>query len=316
MADEIIKTYPSKFGLWFLLKAQTFSGDIVEITYPLTCEFQVVRNNLASVNSATFTIYNLNERTRFSLFKDSYDITFRTIEFYAGYRSRGVDLVPLVFSGSIRQCYSERSGSDYKTVFDCYDGQQSMAAGFISSPTTAGVNLKDQVAGLISQLPNIKGGVVGDSLQGQSKRGSAQFGNPAEIIKNLTGNELYIDNMNAYSLDTTEVLSGESIVITSESGIVDIPKKTETSVEMSLIFEPRLKVSQLVEVKSSANRFYNGLYKLSGLTHAGTISGSVASDVVTKLTMLSMTPGYFKVIKDNNNIDGIRVVRSIADVPK
>lgn len=310
MATEYYSEPGSKFGLNYVLRVQAYSGNIVEITYPLTCEFNVTRNNLASVNSASFTVYNLNEKTRLSLFRDSFDTTsFRTVEFYAGYANEGTRVMPLVFSGTIRQCYSERVGQDYKTVVDCYDGQQALGSGFISETTEKGLSIKQLVEKSVAALSNIKSAVVG-AISGDSKRGLAAFGNPADIVKSLTGNNLYIDNMNAYVLDTTEVLSGQDIILTSDSGIINIPKKTETSVSLSMLFEPRIKPSQLIEIRFSLNKIYNGVYKLTGFSHIGTISGAVSSQVITDLVLLSMTPGFFKVIPDDNQSSGMRIVRS------
>lgn len=306
-----------KFGLYYEIRAETADGALFVASNPLTCQFDITRNNLASVNTANFTIYNLDATSRLSLFKDNFDSsTYRSVVFYAGYKTKATDILPLIFRGNISQCYSERSGTEYKTVIECYDGQQAVIDGFTSATIEAGKNLKQQAESLVSNLPKLKAAVIGNGLDGQSKRGTAQFGNTADILSNITNNKFYIDNMTAYVLDTNDVLEGDSIIIGSGSGIIDVPKKTETSVTMSIIFEPRLKPSQLVEVKSDVNPIYNGFYKLSGLAHSGVISDAIASSVITKMTLLSMTPGFFKVVPDSNDSSGFKLIRSSENVPK
>jgi len=316
MANNLL--YDSqKFGLYYEIRAETADGRVIIVSNPFTCQFEITRNNLASVNNASFTLFNLQETSRLALFKDAFDsTTFRSIKFYAGYSNSYVDVVPLCFDGSISQCFSERSGQDYRTVIECYDGQQAVVSSFTSQTVEAGKAYKDQVINLVSDLKDIKGAVVGNGIDGQSKRATAHFGNTTDILNNITGNKFYIDSLNGYVLDTTDVLGGDRIIIDSDSGILDIPRKTETSVQMSILFEPRLKPSQQIEIKSSVNPIYNGIYKLSGLSHTGTISDGVASKVVSRLTLLSMTPGFFKTVPDNNESSGFKVVRSGENVPK
>jgi hypothetical protein len=336
MAFRFISTPDSqKFSRYFVLKVETALDTIARIEYPLTCEFNVTRNNLASVNSATFTIYNLNETTRLSLFKDPYDInTFRLIEFYAGYYNETTLMLPLVFKGSVKQCYSERSGCDYKTVIECFDGQQGMASSFASQTLPPGTSIRKQYAALIETMKDIQGGTIGNIPGGESKRGVVQFGNPADIMKQLTNIDFYVDRLVCYALDQSDVLVGDLPIINADSGILDVPKKTETSVTMTLLFEPRLQVSQLLKIDikprlidtthltleqalsaylnsvDQGASIYNGEYKLTGISHQGTISGAICGDCRTTLNLLSLggTVPVYRVVPDDNEFLGVKVI--------
>lgn len=332
-----VSTTPNsqKFGRYYTLNAETGLDTVVTIAYPFTCQFSIKRNNLASVNTATFTIYNLNESTRLSLFKDPYDVnTFRLIEFFAGYQNQDTNIVPLIFKGNIKQCYSEREGSDFKTVIECYDGQQAMGSSFVSQTLPSGIELRDQYAALISQMKNITGGTIGTVEDAQNKRGVVQFGNPADIMKQLTNIDFYVDRLVCYVLDNNDVILGELPIISSKSGILDVPKRTETSLTMSILFEPRLQVSQLVKVdikptlntsnisfnqavraavnsNVQATSIYNGEYKLTGISHDGIISGAVNGDCRTTINLLSLGGALpvYKVIPDDNEFSGARIVQ-------
>lgn len=322
MAFNTSRPTSQKFGRYFILKAETFGGTVTEIRYPFTCEFNVSRNNLASVNNATFTIYNLEESTRNSLFKDPFDIdTFRLIEFYAGYMNDSGfsaanplfaknSIIPLIFKGSIKQCYSERNGADFKTVIECFDGQTAMTSGFVSKTTEKGQTVSEIAADITKELPNLTSAVITTTKDAQSKRGVVQFGNPAVLLKELTDADFYIDRQVAYVIDESDVFVGPVTVIDSESGILEVPKKTQTAVTISILFEPRILVSQIIRIDSSVGKIYNGEYKVTGITHQGVVSGAVGGDYRTTLSLLSLggTVPIYRVIQDNNTFQGARVV--------
>ena len=53
-----------------------------------------------------------------------------------------------------------------------------------------------------------------------------------------------------------------------------------------MLFEPRLKIGQLVEIISRDNPVLNQIYKVVGLTHIGTISDAVGGKCKTYIRML------------------------------
>lgn len=312
MAFRTLENTSQKFGRYYILKVETSTGEIITIKYPFTNQFSVERSNLASVNTATFTIFNLNETTRMKLFKDPFDQTaFRLASFSCGYKNDDTYIVPEIFRGSIKQCYSERSGPDFKTIIECFDGQQAMTNGFVSNTLPAGASVKDQVTDLVKQMPNLSGGLVTTGSTDQNKRGVVQFGNPAELVKQLTSTDFYIDKLDGYSIDQSDVFIGEIQEINSESGVLDVPKKTQTSLTMSILFEPRLLVSQLIKVETENGKIYNGSYKITGISHQGVVSGAVGGDYRTTITMLSLggsVPVYRVINQDNK----FRIDTSIA----
>ena len=52
-----------------------------------------------------------------------------------------------------------------------------------------------------------------------------------------------------------------------------------------MIFEPRLLVGQALYLESTTEKNFNGNYKVIGFKHAGNISGSVASKVITSANL-------------------------------
>ncbi|NCX94760.1 MAG: hypothetical protein EBX40_08800, partial [Gammaproteobacteria bacterium] len=100
MANNV-DVFKGKFDRRYLLKVETSDNTFVEITDPLTLDFNVVRNNLSSSNTASFTLMNLGPILRTQIFKDQYDMaTFRAVQLYAGYVDEQNKNIPLVFNGA------------------------------------------------------------------------------------------------------------------------------------------------------------------------------------------------------------------------
>jgi len=272
----------AKFGRKFALKVETIDGNSVEVASPFTLEFSVIRSNMASANNANFVIYNLNEATRNKIFKDQYDVsTYRAVQLFAGY----TDPLPMVFNGNVRSAYSYRQGPNFKTELDCYDGGFSMANGFISQAAPAGTPQVGIIKILMDALPKVGEKVIGNTFTDQSKRGIVLFGNPAELLKQYTNNGFYIDSQNAYALDKSEVIPGEMNLIDSSTGLLETPRRAEATLEISMLFEPKIKVSQGIVLASDTAKNYNGTYKVVGISHRGNISDAVGGECRTTLTL-------------------------------
>jgi len=276
----------AKFNRKFILKVETVAGDHIEIASPLTLEFSVVRHNLSSANMGSFTVYNLNEKTRNKIFKDQYDVsTFRAIQLFAGYSAEDTNSLPMVFNGNIRSAYSYRTGSNFRTDFECYDGGHSLVNGFVSKSLPAGTPQVGIIQILMDSLSNINEKVIGSTYTDQTKRGIVLFGNPAELLKQYTNGGFYIDSRNAYALDKSEVIAGDVLLINSNSGLLETPKRAEATLEVSTLFEPKLKISQLLKLESSTTKFFSGTYKVVGVSHRGVISDSIGGECRTTITL-------------------------------
>jgi hypothetical protein len=283
----------NKFGRSYVIRVQAPDKNIlgqdeyVEIRDPLTCEFNIVRNNLASSNTANFTLYNLAEETRNKIIKDAWNIEDqRPIEFFAGYADPG-DLIPRCFRGTLKRAYSVRQGSNFKTIIEAYDGIISKPDSAIKFTFPKGTPRSVAIETIIRDIDKVgKGSVtVGNKYSAVLKRAYAMAGEPLAILQQLTDGKFYIDEGNSYAIDESEVMPGELALISSENGLLGTPKRMETVVEIDMLFEPRIKPSQIIELQSETADRFNGYYKVTGITHRGTISGAVCGEAITSLTM-------------------------------
>lgn len=271
------------------------------VTFPpdLTVEFDITRNFLASSQEATFRVLNLAPETRQLVIKDAYALTeFRAVQFRAGYE--GDAILPLCFNGFVRTASTaRRSGAtDVVTEINAYDGGLAMANGFTAQSISAGASVKEVITNLARSLPRISGTPVVGDFPGTSYRGKVLFGNSWNLILQESGNLATIDNNQVKVLQPNEAIEAEIPVISSASGLLGTPRRTQTKLEVDMLFEPRLTVGQIVELRSDALPVYNGVYKVSGFTHRGVISPNEGGPCMSTVSLF-FGDFEFRVVKAN-----------------
>jgi len=279
-----------KFYRRFILLTEIASeldeGEFIKISSPMTVEFEITRNNLAKVNEASFTVYNLGEDTRNEIYKDVWNINDqRAVQFFAGYAEKVGDLLPCCFTGTIRRAYSHRQGTEVRTVIEAFDGNVSLGMPTNGITLPARTPLPVVIDTLAKGMTGVDKVTVGTMLPVLAQRATAMFGDPMEKLSQLTNNGFYIDSGAAYALGPKDVLQGEIILIDKNNGLIGTPKKSEVMVEIEMLFEPRLKPSQYIELKSETEPRFNGDYKVTGLIHRGTISNAICGDCRSIVTL-------------------------------
>jgi hypothetical protein len=297
----------SKFGRVYSLKVEIDKGGLpgsgvllprfqpggyVEIALPLTVEFEISRASFGASQTGTFRLLNLNQETRNSIQKDWFQSELRAIQFRAGYQSESGGLLPLCFNGTVLTAYSYRRGVDYVTEIDAYDGGWNMVYGDTFTLTqAAGMTARDTLLQLSRLLPYQVGNAIIGNFPVVNKRGEVLFGNIWDLIQMKSNGLGFIDNGQVKALNYQEVISGMLPVISADTGLLGVPKRTRTTLEFDMIFEPRFLVGQVVKLESE-NPLLNRPWKVIGFEHRGTISAAVAGDCRTSVT-LWFTPQDF-----------------------
>lgn len=284
-----------KFGRNYTLKVEVAGKNHVDITLPFSCEFIVNRETLAASQTATFRVFNLAEKTRNQLYKDRFNTTeFRAVQFYAGYQ----DNTPRIFNGTILQCYSERQGVNFITTIECYCGAFPMANSFTSTTKAAQETQAEIIAALNKDLVGITDlPIIGLDFKRHGFRGQVFMGNTWQAILKISDGYAIIDNGQLKVLGPLEAIKGNIDVITSASGLLGTPKRTNQMIEVEMIFEPRFTLGQIIVLDSQANEIFNNEYKIVGIVHRGMISPSVAGECQTTASLwlgvaaLTIVPG-------------------------
>jgi hypothetical protein len=256
------------------------------ISPPISVYFDITRQSLATSNYATFKLVNLAEATRNAIFKDKFDITtFRSVQFRAGYGN----FMPLVFNGTVLQAYSYRQGVDFITEIQGQDGAFAMTNGFFSQTIQSGASAASILNLLSTNLPQISGTPIIGDFPTVNTRAEVLSGNTWGLIYEKSGGLAYIDNNQVKALNTDEVIPGEIPLITGSTGLLGSPRRGNIQIEAELLFEPRLTVGQIVQLKSTTNSLFNGTYKVTGFKHSGLISPTVEAPRTTTCTLFKGT---------------------------
>lgn len=270
-----------KFDRKYRLTIETNDGSSVVIEQPLTLQFSVQRSSMASVNSATFQITNLSEEVRNSIFQDRFSfLKYKRVIFEAGY-----DDLAVVFVGSLFEANSSRQGVDIVTNITARDGGFDTVTSKTFATIQKNTSIKDLLKGLIGSFTNLKEGVIGD-IQGTLLRPAVLDGNTFYLLKTYSEDKVFIDLEKVNILKNSEVLTGQVPLISPETGLLETPRRDDAYLTVVTLFEPRIIMSQFIELKSSILKQYNGQYKVLGVHHQGVISGAINGNCTSTFNLL------------------------------
>lgn len=244
-------------------------GPLIVITMPFTIQFTLQRNTMSSLNGLHIDIYNLGKSTRDRIFQDRYVVRNRTITFEAGYET-----LSLIFHGNIFQASSAREGVNIVTRIEALDGSYPVFTTNTFETISKGKTLRDVLLFLSGQFPDLQVGAVGNYDE-VLQRPVALNGNTYDLLKKYSANQVFVDNGKVYVLKNSETVQGEIPKITTETGLLETPRREDGFLTVTTIFEPRVAIGQQVELESKILPVYNGQYKVLGILHQGIISEAV-----------------------------------------
>lgn len=279
-----------KFDRNFILNVEGRDGEIHEFRMPFTLVFSIRRAALASANTGNFRLLNLNQDIRKVIYKDYYDrTTFRYIRLLAGYKE---DLAT-IFEGNIAEAksYRESGAVDFITEIDGYDWSFAMVNAESNWTLSAGVSkqsvinkLSDDICTVNGSGRNVSRGTFG-TFSGTYDRGRTISGNSWQALQEETNGHCFIDNGKLCCLQDNEAFEGNLPLITGYTGLLSTPKKRENILTIETVFEPKVRIGQVIALRSTSETLYNGDYRVIGIDHAGTISGAVCGQLRTVLTL-------------------------------
>jgi hypothetical protein len=279
-----------KFGRKYQLNAETIDGNTLTIEPPFTIEFDITRNVLSSANTSSIRVYNLSKNHRNALRKNVNDYgDLRLISLRAGY---GTNL-PLIFAGNVTHAFSVREGVNFITQFESFDGGYAFANGFTAENFPAGTPQETIVQTLMDNLSaqGVQFGALG-AINGTLGRGNAYSGPTLDLLRQLTGGTVFIDNGKVFVLGDNECLPARGIsVINSQSGLLNTPVLEQTILHFDMIFEPRLNIGQIVTLDALNPAVPNGDYKVVSLKHRGMISEAVCGEAITTVGLFAPLAG-------------------------
>ena len=260
-------------------------GELINITYPLTIMFDIHQANISATSFANLKIFNLNQITRNSIYKDwNLSNYIMPIKFDAGY---GNDLTTIINGSIIDACSYKLEGStEIITEINTWDGGEAMTLAYSAIQENSKILKSDLIKKLINNMT-----AYGVTLGKVSDYGDAAFPKfrsdalAWKTLKQIAGDDLFIDNGKVYCLKAGDLTVADSFLINSESGLLSVPKKGENTLIVEMLFEPKIKINQQVTIESDVSRIYNNTYTVNGIRHTGIISDKVNGKCKTILTL-------------------------------
>jgi len=285
-----------KFNRGYNLLIKTHRGQLIEIdpeiksfdangkvsTGPLTIHFVVTRDTSGTPNGCKIEIYNLGLDNRNRLHKDKFNVT----EYWQVILSAGYDRqLHQVFKGDIREAWSEKTGTEWITHLDCYDGRYAIHNSYFSQSINKNQNILQALFGMIKEA-GLNIGFFGDAAKTQSTRGQVIEGNITDAAnQTLEGMDVYINNEELNALGPGDVIKDVVYKLDSDQ-LLKTPQKRDMKMELETLFYPEIDLGRIVEVRSSIPQ-YDGQYMVIGFEHDVTISGAEAGTAITKITVLA-----------------------------
>lgn len=261
-------------------------SEIIEIAYPFSLKNLKVVNglNYSNVGQCSFQLLNLDEAVQKKLWKDSYDDKkYILMELCAGYG----DNMPVIFLGFVNQCYSyrESGGVDYITDVQADNNSLINIFGFTNQTFAEGTKFEDIIKGILDDFPGYSIGYITPAIKPLA-RNQTFLGQTMDLLGRQYGDyDIFIDNNQFNILDKNEVVPGDLLVLSPESGLLGSPKRANLFLSCDLIFEPRIKLCQAIELQSESLVWFNGIYKVVSIEHQGMISPTECGTLTTRLTL-------------------------------
>lgn len=306
----------TKFGRTYQMSILGLSNIPITVGFPTTLEFSVTHNIFAASNVGDFSLYNLNATNRSEI---SYSTYLKSQQYpvilKAGYLSQqpaGLQgtpsSLPVIFNGYANVAYTERSGSDLITRINAFDNgditgnvspiyfnetnaytapigtpflvmvQQVMVRLLPSGVRTGQVFINPrQIPSVVSGKPRTFTGRVWENLE--------------QLASEAAGAHVYIENGVCNMLGSNDVLpiANSLGVLTSSTGLLGVPRYTDSNIYCSMIFEPSLTIGAKIDLESTYTPAANGLCKIVAYTHHGTISGIESGNLYSDLTLMKLS---------------------------
>ena len=259
----------------------------IVITNPFTLNFNINRSIFAEINGADIEILNLAYNTYRELFWDYYSIGRRTVILEAGYDEKNMSVI---FIGDLWSCYTSREGTETVTRMHCLVGLK--ARNIQTDATLANVSRFEILKYAANDMAlGIK---IYSGEDTKLSRPVSISGNSYGILQKYSDQNAFIDNNEIKVLAPYDTFEGYVPVIDDNSGLLGVPEHEDAILTVRMIFEPRLVIGQIIEIKSQVAPMFNGQYKIYGIRHEGTISDAVSGKATTTLEMLIGSQVYGK----------------------
>lgn len=283
------RNYKAKFEIGHRDKNNDFiPEETLEIAYPFTCQMDIDLGTNKASNTAVFQFINLSRNDQTRLWLDIFNAGKKYVymEFYAGYDKN----MPFVFAGMLHECTSEKpSGStEWVTQMSAFDGGMLYQYGFMNVTYSKGTKLSDIIDLATKGLKNAELGYITPEILTLSSDRTF-IGQTMDILgREYGGYQIFVNKGEINILGDNDVIPGQVLVLTDETGLLGSPKRAGTYVVCDMIFEPQLHAGQAISLLSDSLPWENQTYQIVNVRHKGVISPRICDKLITTVTLSTL----------------------------
>jgi hypothetical protein len=268
-------------------------GFPIQITMPITIEFEVVRNAWSSANNSIIKIYNLDQNKRNRLRRDYVDFgtgqQLRTVTLKAGYDGN----LKTIYRGNVTTAQSVRNGLNFITTIDSTDIGFALAYDYYShdpyGPCTPYKQIYEDIVKFLAPAGITLGVIIDDGKKLETEK--TIYGQPIELLRELSGGNFYVDNGVANIIPMNQSITSSSTRISSDSGLIGTPVLQVQFVQVEMVFDPSFQLSQHITLDSSTfsnsyNSSTSAFYVVNQIKHKGLFSPTVNGEATTTLALM------------------------------
>lgn len=269
------------------------SSEAIVIEMPITMQFNIHRDNAFGINTMDLQFFNLSDKNRNQIFKDR----FTPFQYHRIIVQAGYDELSTIFIGNIWEANSRREGTNVITSINARDGGFDSYTAKVFVTLNKGKTVQDLISYLTAQFPNLQPGKIGGlGADIILPRPVTIEGNLYGAIRGYTNNNVFIDLEKINILQNNEVFTATLPLITADTGLLETPRRDNSYMQVTMLFEPRITIGQLVALQSKVLPQYNGDYKVVGVSHQGIISEAQNGRCVSIFSLYNPSQQYAKLV--------------------
>jgi hypothetical protein len=262
----------------------------------LKIDFDVKKRTSSSPDLMFARIYNLSIETMTAVQQ------YRRVSLSAGYQHGNYGVI---FDGTVVM-YVRGKESATDTYLDIFagDGDVGLNNDVVNLTWPAGTTPEQKVRDAIGKLTNVQ---VGDIDMGKNQqkalRSTAYIGNAVGVIRdqmNATGSDFFVEGGKAHAISRTGYRQGEVAQLSTQTGMVGIPRITPSGLEVRCLLNPKLRLAGLIEVQT---KFLSGVMFQPGSESpfAGIPAPQAATGPGQTFGSASISPvGRYKIVMLNH----------------
>ena len=227
----------------------------------LHIKFHVEGMSFDRPKTAIIRVYNLKDDTQNKIKKE-----FQAVTLQAGYENGAYGII---FTGTIKRIKTGReSAVDTFLEIQAADGDIAFNFAFVNKTIAAGSS-QQQKAQVVADSMTATGAITSSDLTAlqatggviPAARGNVMFGiGVAQLndVASTTNTSWFIENGVLKFVSNTGYLSGQAVVLNSQTGMVGIPEATNEGIEVAALLNPNIKIGTRVQINNAAINQANG----------------------------------------------------------